>query len=59
LWGMERKSQKRRSKRSGERLMRNSLAQRNWAGRLKDERGTTTCKMTRVHRKMSLGMALL
>jgi hypothetical protein len=29
-----------------------------WPGRLKEERGTTTYKMTRVHQKMSQGMVL-
>jgi hypothetical protein len=39
--------------------MRKLLAQPIWPGRLKEERGTTACKMTQVHRMMSLGMVLL
>jgi hypothetical protein len=46
-------------RRSSGRLKRKSLVQPIWAGKLKEERGTTAYKMTREHQMMSLGMALL
>jgi hypothetical protein len=36
---------------------RKSLVHPVWPGRPKEERGTTACGMTRVLRKMNLGMA--
>jgi hypothetical protein len=39
-------------------MMMKLLTQLVWLERLKKERGTMACKMTRVRRMMSLGMAL-
>jgi hypothetical protein len=50
--------QRRQSRRFSGRLKGKSLMQPIWPGRLREERGTTACRMTWVCRMMSLGMVL-
>jgi hypothetical protein len=56
-WGTERNAERRQLRRSSGRLKGKSLVQPIWPGRLKEERGTMACSMTRVRWMTSLGMA--
>jgi hypothetical protein len=49
-WGMERNSRRRRLWRSSRRLMRKSLTQPIWPGKLKEERVTTACRTIGGHK---------